>query len=221
MGEVAAKDIAGSGSVQTLEVKTTQLGEWTALRPYYGQFWQHAGDMGEGPYQFRLTTEDGSVMTYTTSGSQLPTGDIDLGTNIQAGSNNSVPSPTQSPTPTPTPAPTTHFDSTSASTTSRAPTPTTASTTPAPTTRAPTTSLAPTPTPAPATSSSGAWGQCGGIQWSGPTQCIAGYRCVYSNDWYSQCLPSASAPTPSPSPTPPPAPPPPAPTNSPAPSPTP
>merc|ERR1712039_567879 len=142
-------------------------------------------------YQFRLTTEDGSVMTYTTSGTQLPTGNIDLGTNIQAGSNSSVSTPTPSPTPTPTPVPTT--TTTAAPTTSLAPAPTTAPATPAPTTQAPTTSLAPTPTPAPATSSSGAWGQCGGMQWSGPTQCIAGYRCVYSNDWYSQCLPSASA----------------------------
>lgn len=44
----------------------------------------------------------------------------------------------------------------------------------------------------PTTSSSGGtaahWGQCGGIGWTGPTQCASGYTCTYSNDWYSQCL---------------------------------
>ena len=42
---------------------------------------------------------------------------------------------------------------------------------------------------------SGAWGQCGGINWSGPTSCISGYTCVYQNDWYSQCLPASQVPT--------------------------
>lgn len=36
---------------------------------------------------------------------------------------------------------------------------------------------------------SGAYGQCGGKGWTGPTTCISGYTCVYNNDWYSQCLP--------------------------------
>lgn len=34
------------------------------------------------------------------------------------------------------------------------------------------------------------WGQCGGIGYSGSTQCDSGLTCVYSNDWYSQCLKS-------------------------------
>lgn len=38
----------------------------------------------------------------------------------------------------------------------------------------------------------GAWGQCGGQGWSGPTTCISGYTCTYSNPYYSQCLPGAS-----------------------------
>ncbi|KAK3393416.1 glycoside hydrolase family 5 protein [Podospora didyma] len=42
---------------------------------------------------------------------------------------------------------------------------------------------------------SGAWGQCGGINHSGATTCVSGYSCVYVNDWYSQCQPSAAAPT--------------------------
>ncbi|KAF3923129.1 Pectinesterase [Dactylellina cionopaga] len=32
------------------------------------------------------------------------------------------------------------------------------------------------------------YGQCGGIGWTGPTTCVSGAVCVYSNDWYSQCL---------------------------------
>lgn len=39
---------------------------------------------------------------------------------------------------------------------------------------------------------SGAWGQCGGNGWTGPTTCISGYTCTYSNDWYSQCLPGSN-----------------------------
>ncbi|KAH8600904.1 glycoside hydrolase superfamily [Bisporella sp. PMI_857] len=50
------------------------------------------------------------------------------------------------------------------------------------------TSSAPT-----ATGTSGAgtlpkWAQCGGIGWTGTGTCVAGTTCVYSNDWYSQCL---------------------------------
>lgn len=33
------------------------------------------------------------------------------------------------------------------------------------------------------------WGQCGGLNWSGPTTCASGNYCKYINDWYSQCLP--------------------------------
>jgi len=36
------------------------------------------------------------------------------------------------------------------------------------------------------------YGQCGGIGYSGPTTCAAGSACVYSNAYYSQCLPGAS-----------------------------
>lgn len=31
------------------------------------------------------------------------------------------------------------------------------------------------------------WGQCGGIGYTGPTQCVSGATCVKANDWYSQC----------------------------------
>jgi endo-1,4-beta-xylanase len=32
------------------------------------------------------------------------------------------------------------------------------------------------------------WGQCGGLNYTGSTTCVAGTTCTYSNDWYSQCL---------------------------------
>ncbi|KAF3922933.1 hypothetical protein ABW20_dc0101242 [Dactylellina cionopaga] len=32
------------------------------------------------------------------------------------------------------------------------------------------------------------YGQCGGSGWTGPTTCVSGATCVYSNEWYSQCL---------------------------------
>jgi Fungal cellulose binding domain len=31
--------------------------------------------------------------------------------------------------------------------------------------------------------------QCGGIDWDGPTCCVAGYACEAQNVWFSQCLP--------------------------------
>ncbi|KAJ6260044.1 hypothetical protein Dda_5690 [Drechslerella dactyloides] len=36
----------------------------------------------------------------------------------------------------------------------------------------------------------GAWGQCGGIGYTGPTACVSGYKCSYNNDYYSQCVPA-------------------------------
>ncbi|POY75491.1 putative Cellulose 1,4-beta-cellobiosidase (non-reducing end) [Rhodotorula taiwanensis] len=54
-----------------------------------------------------------------------------------------------------------------------------------------TTSATPSPT-----SCSGiqlGYGQCGGIGWSGPMCCVSGWTCTYSNDFYSQCLPSTSS----------------------------
>ncbi|KAG8749665.1 hypothetical protein FRC12_013293 [Ceratobasidium sp. 428] len=41
------------------------------------------------------------------------------------------------------------------------------------------------------------WGQCGGIGWPGATTCVAGWMCVYSNPYFSQCLPDRSS-TPAP-----------------------
>jgi len=36
---------------------------------------------------------------------------------------------------------------------------------------------------------SGAYGQCGGIGWTGATTCVSGYTCQVGNPYYSQCLP--------------------------------
>ncbi|KDQ63817.1 carbohydrate-binding module family 1 protein [Jaapia argillacea MUCL 33604] len=40
------------------------------------------------------------------------------------------------------------------------------------------------------TAVSGAYGQCGGTNWTGPTACVSGYTCTYSNPYYSQCIPA-------------------------------
>ncbi|EKM61758.1 glycoside hydrolase family 5 protein [Phanerochaete carnosa HHB-10118-sp] len=39
------------------------------------------------------------------------------------------------------------------------------------------------------------WGQCGGIDYTGSTTCAAGSVCVEQNDYYSQCIPGATAST--------------------------
>ncbi|KAB5576312.1 glycoside hydrolase superfamily [Coniochaeta sp. 2T2.1] len=39
----------------------------------------------------------------------------------------------------------------------------------------------------------GAWAQCGGVGWTGDTNCVSGYSCVKANDYYSQCLPGSQA----------------------------
>jgi cellulase len=44
---------------------------------------------------------------------------------------------------------------------------------------------------APSSTSTGTvakYGQCGGIGYTGPTTCVSGTTCTYSNDYYSQCL---------------------------------
>ncbi|CZR62129.1 related to cellulase precursor [Phialocephala subalpina] len=47
-----------------------------------------------------------------------------------------------------------------------------------------------------------AWGQCGGIGWTGATTCVEGYVCTVDGDYYSQCIPGvAASSTTSPTPT--------------------
>ncbi|RPA81238.1 hypothetical protein BJ508DRAFT_115648 [Ascobolus immersus RN42] len=38
----------------------------------------------------------------------------------------------------------------------------------------------------------GAWGQCGGINYSGATTCVSGHYCSKLNDYYSQCIPGTA-----------------------------
>ncbi|KFA61233.1 hypothetical protein S40285_08872 [Stachybotrys chlorohalonatus IBT 40285] len=38
------------------------------------------------------------------------------------------------------------------------------------------------------------WGQCGGQGWTGPTTCVSGAVCQFSNQWYSQCVPGSGNP---------------------------
>ncbi|KAL5638976.1 hypothetical protein ACGC1H_003373 [Rhizoctonia solani] len=39
------------------------------------------------------------------------------------------------------------------------------------------------------------YGQCGGVNWTGETTCVSGATCVYSNEYYSQCLPGTATTT--------------------------
>ncbi len=38
------------------------------------------------------------------------------------------------------------------------------------------------------------WGQCGGIGWTGPTNCVGGSCCSTQNSWYAQCTPGSGCP---------------------------
>ncbi|EGX48837.1 hypothetical protein AOL_s00079g476 [Orbilia oligospora ATCC 24927] len=46
------------------------------------------------------------------------------------------------------------------------------------------------------------WGQCGGIGWTGATNCVAGAACSTLNPYYAQCLSAAGQPTTTPATTP-------------------
>ena len=58
------------------------------------------------------------------------------------------------------------------------------------------------PPPGPSPNCSPAYGQCGGVNWSGPTCCVSGNTCIKQSQYYSQCKPS-SGPSPGPGPSPP------------------
>ncbi|KAG7099404.1 hypothetical protein E1B28_001257 [Marasmius oreades] len=75
-----------------------------------------------------------------------------------------------------------------------APPPTSTMTTAKPTTTITSTSTSTsqtttTTTSAPPTGVQTAYGQCGGIGWTGPTACVSGYHCLVGNPYYSQCVP--------------------------------
>jgi hypothetical protein len=150
--------------------------------------WLAAGGQTNNPYvQFRrvqcpsqLTDISGSVPMDDASYPAVIPADYISGTN---------------PAPAPTPETTTPAPAPTPETTTPAPTPATSTPAPAPT------PMTTTPSPTPATTAAGSfsevWGQCGGINWQGPTQCAAGSICEVSSEYYSQCLPS-SAPAPAP-----------------------
>ncbi|KAK3686162.1 hypothetical protein B0T22DRAFT_443254 [Podospora appendiculata] len=39
------------------------------------------------------------------------------------------------------------------------------------------------------------WGQCGGIGWTGATECVSGAYCFQQNNWYYQCIPGTGTTT--------------------------
>jgi len=47
-----------------------------------------------------------------------------------------------------------------------------------------------------ATAQAPQWGQCGGVSWTGPTTCTAGWVCTESSIYYSQCLQGTGTTTP-------------------------
>jgi hypothetical protein len=60
-------------------------------------------------------------------------------------------------------------------------------------TQAPVAAATQKPSPAANTGVQDAYGQCGGIGWTGPTQCCPGFSCVKGNDYYFQCVPAPTA----------------------------
>lgn len=43
----------------------------------------------------------------------------------------------------------------------------------------------------PALAQQTAYGQCGGLNWTGETTCVSGYTCTEYNPYYSQCVPGS------------------------------
>ncbi|KAG9021938.1 hypothetical protein FS837_006852, partial [Tulasnella sp. UAMH 9824] len=119
----------------------------------------------------KTTTTTTKATTTTTTTSKLVTSTV---------------KPTTTTTTTTTTTPKTTTTTTKATTTT---TTTKAATTTTTTTKAATTTTSAANTVcSPNTDVALHWGQCGGQNWSGPTQCEAGFTCQYQNPWYSQCL---------------------------------
>lgn len=112
--KVAPWDVNGPGTLTSFEVKNSYLGGWTALKPSYGAFWVSDVDINDGPYEFRLTADDGQVLLYTLDESitSVSGSVLDIGKNFQGGSEPPPPpapatpsaQPTSLPTSLPTPA---------------------------------------------------------------------------------------------------------------------
>jgi len=97
---------------------------------------------------------------------------------------------TEKPTTTTTTTTTTTEKPTTTTTTTTTKTKTTTTTTTTKTKTTTTTSTTKTtdPTTEPE-KCNGPWAKCGGIGFTGSSCCVEGYYCMYSNDYYSQCVP--------------------------------
>ncbi|KAG9051248.1 hypothetical protein FS837_010535 [Tulasnella sp. UAMH 9824] len=84
---------------------------------------------------------------------------------------------------------TTTTTSKTSTTTTKSSTTTTKTSTTTTTKTSTTTSKTTTTTSASSTGTVAAYGQCGGIGYTGPTTCVSGWTCVYSNDYYSYVSP--------------------------------
>jgi len=160
-----------------------------------GQTWVQINDAAHG---------FGSASSNVLTGDPRIYGRVYIGTNGRgifygdiAGSATVGPSTTASystPTVTPTTTPTTSSTHSSAPTTSSTPKTTSTSTKASTTTTSHTSSTPKTTTStssAPAsTNTAGAYGQCGGIGWTGATACASGFVCTMQNAYYSQCIPT-------------------------------
>ncbi|KAK6511419.1 hypothetical protein TWF481_000336 [Arthrobotrys musiformis] len=112
------------------------------------------------------TTTTASRTTTTSSRTTTPVTTTTSSRTTTTSSRTTTPSTTTTTTTTPRTSTTTTRSTTTSSTT---------------TTRTTTTSAAPTATAV-------RWGQCGGINWTGPTACESPYVCTVLNPYYFQCL---------------------------------
>ena len=89
--KVAAWDVNGPGTLSGFAVKSPRLGRFQPLAKSYGAFFVQASDIGDGPYEFRLTADDGQVLMYQMNG-PIQTAAVDIGQNFAAASDMAVPS---------------------------------------------------------------------------------------------------------------------------------
>jgi len=79
--KMAAKDVAGPGHIEKIEIKSATISDWRELDEDYGAFFKSTANVGGGPYHFRLTAE-GQELEYTMQ--DLAAGTFDIGANFGA-----------------------------------------------------------------------------------------------------------------------------------------